>query len=141
MTGKEYTKELQLLREKRDYHKRMAQEYADKMDTLTSDERLARLNCGEYVRYKWVNGDRSHYTDYTYYLHVESVEPIQRGFYLNGKGFSWDKFGVRTMDCIRCYWEDVDNGNITSITKEEFLKVFEKAVSEFKENGLKAFEN
>lgn len=142
MTGEEYKKKLSELREKRDYHKHLTKKYNNEMDVLISDERLANLNCGKYVRYETKNGD--HYSDYVNYLYVKNVEIIQRGFYLRGEGFEVFTDGggfLRRIDTIRCYWDDVDNGNITTITKEEFLKAFEKAVSEFKENGLKAFEN
>ena len=142
MTGEEYKKKLSELREKRDYHKHLTEKYNNEMDALISDERLANLNCGKYVRYETKNGD--HHSDYVGYLHVKDVEIIQRGFYLHGEGFvDMNICGgfLRRIDTIRCYWDDVDNGNITTITKEEFLKTFEKTVSEFKEYGLKAFEN
>lgn len=128
MTTEEYNKKLRELREQRDFHRRESERYAYEMDVLTTDVSLAELHIGKYVKYKWLGGDISHHNSYTYYLNVESVEVIRRGFYLHGHGFSKTAENISHIKVIRCYWEDASNGNITDITEEEYFAALKSSI-------------
>ena len=135
MSGEEYTKTLQQLRKKRDYHRRQEERYDALMNELESDRLSANVHIGKYVKYKTINGDPAHYSDYTEYLYVTSVESTSRGFYLIGNGFLKTSLTVQRIARIRCYWDDIDNGNIMDISEDEYkqalrdeLSIFEKEI-------------
>ena len=123
-TEEQYEAHLQRLRQKRNYHSELAAKYAKQMDELESDRQMALTHVGKYVKYK------SKASDYiVHYMKVDTLEKIQRGFYLKGTGFYKTCNGIAQSVLIRCYWDDISR--IEDITKEEYEAALRETLRNF----------
>ena len=123
-TEQEYNEQLSTLRQKRNYHRNMADKYDKLMDELESDMSVAASHVGKYIKYTPKTSDYL-----CEYMKVDSVTKTQRGFYYHGRGYYKTVNGIALCNVIRGYWDNLEA--IQEITKEEYESELKNILKKF----------